>query len=346
MRVLTTNGKDYRLPDIQNPFQQAMYMHLIDWKWKHNIKDAGYHTYRGKKIPYDAILPESVRAKLPIIYSGIRDDLRRHQENEESRFKLHQHFNHMASSQAANINLFLPVLLSPSASRVLRQVKSDFGELATDGFDRGFQLEYWGPRDGKGLLGDHTNIYGTDSDIAIAYRDNTANRDLCLWLIEHKLTENDFTVCHGLTSKGRQDTHDCDKSFAELLNNMHLCYYHDARRFKYWEITAKNLSFFRNHKGYSACPFKGGTNQLWRNQLLGLAVEKDKNLPYERVYFSVVKHPENCYLDKTINQYRAIIGDTDRFSVFTSLDVVNAAAGIGDAGLSRWVDWYRDLYKL
>ena len=344
MRELTRNRKTYRLPSTQNPFQEAMYLHLIDWKWGHITKEEGYYTYRGRQIPYDAILPESVKEKLPMVYPWIVDDLRQH--HKEFPFKLHQHFNHMASSQAANVNLFLPVLLNPHANQLLRQIKSDFGELAAKHLDRGFQLEYWGPRIDKGLLGDHTALYGTDADIAIAYRDNTANRDLCLWLIEHKLTESDFTKCHGLTSNGRRDTHDCDRSFADLVNNMHLCYYHDARQFKYWEITAKNLSFFRNHKGYSGCPFKGGANQLWRNQLLGLAVEREETLPFKRVYFSVVRHPENGSLDKTINQYRALIGDSDRFSVFTSTDVVKASQAIGDPGLSRWVDWYRDLYRL
>ena len=344
MRELAARGKHYRLPNIQNPFQQAMYVHLIDWKRQHITEDEGYYTHGGRQIPYDAILPESVRHNLPIIYSGIVDDLRQHHKTFP--FKLHQHFNHMASSQAANVNLFLPVLLNPHANQVLRQVKSDFGELATDGFDRGFQLEYWGPRDGKGLLGDHTKIYGTDSDIAIAYRDNTANRDLCLWLIEHKLTESDFTKCHGLTSNGRKDTHHCDRSFTELVNSMHLCYYHDARGFRYWEITARNLDLFRNHKNHTECPFKGGTNQLWRNQLLGLAVEREETLPFKRVYFSVVRHPANHYLDNTINQYRALIGDSDRFSVFTSIDIINAAKAVGDPELGRWKDWYRDLYAV
>ena len=344
MRVFTANGKDYRLPNTQNPFQQAMYVHLIDWKRESITTELGHYAYRGQAIFYDAILPEPVRERLPIIYPEVVDDLRQH--HKKFPFKLHQHFNHMASSQAANVNLFLPVLLSPNANQVLRKVKSDFGELATDELDRGFRLEYWDSTTDQGLLGDHTKIYGTDADIAIAYRDNTTNQGLCLWLIEHKLTEDDFTKCHGLTSHGRKDTHNCDQSFTELIGNMPLCYYHDARQFKYWELTARNLSFFRNHKGYSECPFKGGTNQLWRNQLLGLAVEKEETLPFKRVYFSVVKHPENGYLDKTINKYRALIGDSDRFSVLTSSDVVKAAKATNDPGLGRWVNWYRDLYRL
>ena len=39
------------------------------------------------------------------------------------------------------------------------------------------------------------------------------------------------------------------------------------------------------------CPFRGGMNQLWRNQLLAMALEKEGI--YKNVYFSVVHHPEN-----------------------------------------------------
>ena len=87
-------------------------------------------------------------------------------------------------------------------------------------------------------------------------------------------------------------------------------------------------------------------NQLWRNQLLGLAVENDNTSPYKHVYFSVVRHPRNYHLDKTINEYKALIADNKRFSVFTSLDVMNAAATIPDTELNRWIAWYKDLYNL
>ena len=342
MRELTRNGKTYRLPSIQNPFQEAMYLHLIDWKWDHITRKEGYYTHRGRQIPYDAILPESLKTSFPIVYPEVVDALRQHRK-----FKLHQHFNHMASSQAANVNLFLPILLSPHANAVLRQVKDDFGELATDQLERGVQIEYWGPEgDGRGLLGDHTKRFGTDSDIAVAYYDNTDRRELRLWLIEHKLTEAEFTKCHGITSKGRSEIHDCKRSFTDLLKNMDCCYYHEAREFRYCEITRNHQGFFRNHGHYSECPFKGGMNQLWRNQLLGLAVEGDKASPYKKVSFSVVRHPENRALDKTINGYRKLIANNERFSVLTSLDVVEAAEAVDDPGLDRWVGWYRGLYRL
>jgi hypothetical protein len=50
------------------------------------------------------------------------------------------------------------------------------------------------------VLNDHTNVSGTDADIAIAYYDNLGN--LNLWMIEHKLTEVEFTTCGGFKSRG------------------------------------------------------------------------------------------------------------------------------------------------
>ena len=168
MKEFIINGKNYRMPNILNPFQQAMYIHLINWKWKNITEEEGYYIHGGLKMPYDAILPESVKKAFPIIYPDVVDALKQH--HKKFYFKLHLHFNHMASSQAANANLFLPVLLHPRANEVLRQIKQDdFCELATGELDRGFQIEFWGLRTGSGLLGDHTQLYGTDSDIAIAY---------------------------------------------------------------------------------------------------------------------------------------------------------------------------------
>lgn len=50
---------------------------------------------------------------------------------------------------------------------------------------------------------DHNPVSGTDADIAVAYRDY--DDDLCLWLIEHKLTEKEFTSCGGFRSRGKTE---------------------------------------------------------------------------------------------------------------------------------------------
>jgi len=253
----------------------------------------------------------------------------------------------MASSQAANVNLFLPILLSTHANKILRLLKSDFKKLAVNELYKGFRIEYWDGNSNKekGLLGDHNARSGTDSDIAIAYYNQ--KDELCLWLIEHKLTEREFTVCGGFKSKARDKSkHLCEKSFEEICQNNNLCYYHDVRNSNYWDITTVNKDFFKNSDANTGCPFKNGRNQLWRNQLLGFAIEQNEKQPYKEVSFSVVHHPNNTHLNKSMEQYKELIGNNSKFFSFTSKEVIDSASKIKDKELEKWVDWYKELYMV
>lgn len=334
MKVFTIDGRDYKLPNALNYFQQQMYIHLIEWKWKHITTEPG----KDDGIEYDAILPERYASEFRMLYPEIVPAVMEHLQRFP--FRIHPYFNHMASSQAANINLFLPILLHREADAILGTVNPNFASLADEHLDHGYRIEFWD--EPFGTLGDKNETTGTDSDLAIAYYNHSG--DLCLWLIEHKLTESDFTTCGGFKSKGRTPRHDCSRSFSDILKNKSLCYYHDVRKFEYWNFTEANQSFF-NHAKMGKCPFQGGINQLWRNQLLGLSVEQDDRQPYKYVSFSVFKHPGNSHLDKTLNAYKSLISNNQRFSVFTSADVLDAAGRFADADLMRWIDWYRLLYK-
>jgi hypothetical protein len=339
MKSLTQNGKTYRVPDLLSGFQLDLYVHLINWKWKYITKEPGY--FRGQ--PYDAILPEEFKDKLLPIHSSIQQRVRSHKERYP--FKLHKFIGHMASSQAACANLFIPLLIHPrEAALVLQAVKPDLYEIAVEKFDSGFRLEFWDEPDNA--LNDHNPVSGTDADIAIAYY--TREGKLNLWLIEHKLTEAEFTTCGGYRSHGRnKEIHRCD-SITEILNNPRLCYYDSVSNYRYWQITQANPETFpvKNLQNYIECPFKDGINQLWRNQLLAVAIEtsKSERWPYERVYFSVVHHPKNQALDSTIASFRDLVGDSDRFSSFTSDLIINRAKALDFPSLRSWVDWYSDLY--
>jgi hypothetical protein len=348
VKTFTINGKDYRLPDHLSDFQQAMYVHLIDWKWRYITTEPG--EARGHE--YDAVLPDSCvrEGNSPLLYPGVVEAFAQHRAKNDLR--LHQYYYHMASSQAANVNLFLPILHHRNASAILRALKPDLAELAKAQLDNGYCLEFWGDnlagRDigpgYRGPLRDKSKMAGTDADIAIAYRDHRG--DLCLWLIEHKLTEKEFTACGGFKSKGRQARHDCNRSFADILGNKQLCYYHDVCKYRYWDITDASRSVFVNPARHPHCPFRGGMNQLWRNQVLALAIEQDSERPFRHTSFSVVRHPGNTSLDATLGAYRDLLGNNPRFSVLTSAEVVQAAQAFGDASLSEWIAWYRELYML
>lgn len=336
MITLNIDGRQYHLPSPQNAFQREMFIHLIDWKWAHITREPGF--YHG--IAFDAILPNTYAGKYPVLYPDILDALKSHQE--KFPFRFHLFFNHMASSQAANLNLFLPILLHSNANAVLKTLKPDFDRLAQSELDHGYRIEFWD--EPYGNLGDHTHMSGTDADIAIAYYNH--QDELCLWLIEHKLTEREFTTCGASKSKGRRAIHDCSKSFSEILSDKQVCYYHSANHYNFWNITEANRQFFVNHTRYAHCPFHGGLNQLWRNQLLGLSIEQDERQPYVHVTFSVVRHPCNTYLDQSLAEYMDLIANNPKFSVFTSKDVLDAAAALGDPELDQWIAWYRELYAL
>ena len=344
MKTKSVAKKEYKLPGSLTKFQKELYEHLIDWKWKHITTEPGTYK-RGEKVyEYDAILPLSVHENLPLIYPKILADLKMHKVDYP--FKYHKHFYHMASSQAANINLFMPILLLPKANDILRLLKPDFKELATSLLDKGFRIEYWDGNSDKekGLLGDHNASTGTDSDIAISYYNHAD--ELCLWLIEHKLTEKNFTECGGSKSDGNMEKHNCNKSFAAILSEKELCYYHRKSKYNYWHITDKHQSFFANHHAFESCPFRKGMNQLWRNQLLAMAVEEDANNDFKNVCFSVVHHPDNPSLKNTIDEYKTLIDNNPKFSTFTSRDVVDIASKVEDEEIQEWVEWYKGLYRV
>lgn len=335
----------YRMPGNLSDSQAKMYKHLIDYKRSVlRIEEPG--KYAGRK--YDAVLPDEFKGQLPHLYEPVRQRFIDHQQT--FHFKTHKFADHMASSQIACANLFLPIMAQPAvAPAILKAVKPDLASIATDQLDAGFRIEFWDEVQNdaagqNGLLGDHNSTAGTDADCAIAYRNH--DNQLCLWLIEHKLTEAEFTTCGGAKSKGRQaGKHSCD-SIAEILKNPNFCYYHSACRYEYWNITGRYPDEFplSNLLKAGECPFKGGLNQLWRNQLLAIAIEKSPEWPYEKVFFSVVHHPGNTALAASMDEFMALTGNSGRFTRFTADRLVNPAKSCGSTELMDWAKWYNNLY--
>lgn len=79
--------------------------------------------------------------------------------------------------------------------------------------------------------------------------------------------------------------------------------------------------------------------------MIGLAIELDERQPFERVTFSVVRHPRNVALEPTLEAYKSLIDYNPKFTTFTSEDVLTSSAGMSD-DLERWITWYRGLYGL
>lgn len=335
-----------------NAFKNRIYGYLISYKEeKKGIKDCG--TYKGKKrkefLP-EAYWEEDVPAMLyPKILEKVKDI-------QKSKFRYKPHlfaFKHVASSQTACINLFVPILESKYVNEILMSIDAcpkDFKEIDKGEHTplltlNGYRFEFWDSlnENDKGHLGDHSKQAGTDSDVAIAYINTEGEH--CLWLIEHKLTEQEFTTCGGFRSKentteGKVNCLNC--TMKEILDNHKLCYYDREKNYEYWNIMSKKgvANFFGGEYKGKGCPFRGSMNQLWRNQLLAIALEKN-NL-YKSVYFSVVTHPDNCYLENSINQYNMLVKDSPKFSSFKSSDLINASRKYPE--LREWVKWYEEVY--
>ncbi|HPR13674.1 MAG TPA: hypothetical protein PLV06_14905 [Bacteroidales bacterium] len=322
--------RQYDLPWHLTDFQLRMFTHLIEWKWKNITRDKG--SFRGKE--YDTILPASAQEDWLPIYPALVEEVRKLD------FKKHRHFGHMASSQAACLNLLFPLLRDKkTANIVFTLVKPDFRELATDTLNNGYAFEYCHE---SNPLKDHTPQAGTDADVAIAYY-NTSG-ELSLWLIEHKLTEDEFTRCGGYrTSKNKKKDFCRDGNL--ILSDHGKCYYTYSCHYKYWEITEEsNLYAFQSRDRSMICPFLGGENQLWRNQLLGHSIKKLGQ--FKNVHFSVVHHPDNHDLDETVSSYVSLLRYKSVFSCLTSKEFIKAAKTVGSEGLKKWVSWYSDLYRI
>lgn len=136
----TIDGVQYYLPSSLTSEQEAIYVHIIDWKRKNITTQRG--LYKGHE--YDAILPN--KATIPaMLYEPIKPLLEEMQQSDFA-YKLHKFANHAVSSKTACINLFMPLLLSEDADRILPLIPgrpADFCKIARNKLFRGFCFEYW-----------------------------------------------------------------------------------------------------------------------------------------------------------------------------------------------------------
>lgn len=327
-------------------FKQKVYSSLIRYKQETlKIHEKGISS---KGIEHDCLLPKPYSdRKIPVmIYDGIKKTLEDIQVSPYA-YKPHiQASGNIASSQTACLNLFIPVLESEHADSILKAsgiAPAGFDHIDRDALRKGYCFEYWeSTLEGtKGLLGDHSPYAGTDSDVAIAYRN--AKGDRCLWLIEHKLAERYFTRCGAFSSKGisKDEKGLCQTcGLNVILANPNICYYHKHCGYDYWKImnAPHCKKFFCGDYKSKGCPFRGGMNQLWRNQML--ALELERRGVYKEVFFSVVTHPGNTFLDKTMEEYGELVRHSPKFFSFKSTDIVNNASSY----LPDWAGWYQEVY--
>ena len=166
---------------------------------------------------------------------------------------------------------------------------------------------------------------------------NKFQEELYTHLIEYKWYVMGITEPG--TYKGRQYDYMIPKSYAKDDSN---CRY-TAVGYNYWDLTARFQSTYKCLDSDTQCPFLKGRNQLWRNQLLALALVETGS--YAHAHFSVVHHRDNHSLNASMAEYRQMISPETPFSSFTNEDILRAAERHSE-GLQKWIGWYEKMYRM
>ena len=334
MPIITLNSK-FKLPDVNNFFQVVMYNTLAHYKEE-------FLQIETPKDNYAIFLPKDEWEKNILI--DYRNDVKEYFDNHP--ITRHRFFNHLASSQAACFNLFMPFRKDNLlADHVFREIIPDYYSLDS------IEFEYYHKDD---LLGEGRNKnkganVGTDVDAAIFYYDTHGNKNVCF--VEHKLTEHKFSYCNTIKNKAQ------NKEFCESFEYIGMgknCYYQFGKEYKYWELTQESNSFFDIEalKNISeTCPFKYSLQQLWRNMLLAQAMENNKIV--NKAYFAVVYHEHNKQLWRMDSKegfldiyemFRSLLCRKDRFFRFTIQDVINRVKIHSTS--NKWINEYEKKYLL
>jgi len=333
------NKKQNRL----NLFQNELYEHLINYKTK-ILKITSSGSFKGKT--YSIILPEKdVNKNLITEY---QQEINVYIK--EKSIRKHIFFNHLASSQVACFNLFFPLKKNKElANFVFSILLPEFNELIDIEFEY-YNRENDYLNEKRNNRNNVANV-GTDSDIAIFYLNKNNEKILCL--IEHKLSENNFTYCNAVKSKNNTDKQVCNKFD---FNKTDTCYYQIGKGYNYWKITKDSNSFFdleKLQKVNELCPFKTSLQQLWRNMLLASAIENDKDNEIKRAYFGVVFHENNMDLWKINGNmqykraddfFKSFLKDKDKFFTITLQKIVERI-NLYDKNVD-WLSDYCDKYKI
>jgi len=264
--------------------------------------------------------------------------------------KRHVYFDHLNSSQAACFNLFVPLSLDKNLSnQVFVDLIPGFKELLSIKFEYSDPKDYLNERKGRN---DNKHNIGTDSDIAIFYLNQEDEK--CLCLLEHKLTEKEFTNCNAIKSKNNHNKDKC-YNFKQIWLNTEYCYYQSGKKYNYWHLTKNSNTFFDTsvllaHEGI--CPFKGSNQQLWRNMLMAQAIESDPENLIQKAYFGVVYHQENEKLfrtkktfksDNVADEFKHILSEKDKFFLITIQQIL-AEVKKNSSLVPIWVEEYEEKY--
>jgi len=154
-------------------------------------------------------------------------------------------------------------------------------------------------------IGDQTEIWGTDADVAVFYTYDGNKKGVLL--IEFKFIEAEFSVCSSYKKKVEARSICGNEGYYERLitnkltdkNLRTLCGYN---KYENWQLTEVSSVLDNTKiKESNACPFRFGLNQLWRNLLLAEKVASARCCD-EFGFWVFSPQPNDAYLWKEKNE--------------------------------------------
>lgn len=322
-------------------FSEKLIQHLTSFKQK-TLRLDKHGLYKNKEYEHILAGRDLEFNFLPSIRKDVSSCL--------TDVKRHVYFDHLNSSQAACFNLFIPLKLDWNLSnRVFEELIPGFKDLIDIKFEYSDPNDYLNERNGRN---DNKRNIGTDADIAIFYQNSMGEK--CLCLLEHKLSEKEFTNCNAVKSKANQNKDKCN-DFKQIWSDTRYCYYESGKGYKYWDLTNHPNTFFDTNilSVYEGiCPFKGSLQQLWRNILMAHAIENDPENPVRKAYFGVVYHKENEELfklkgfpafDNTEKAFSSLIIKKDKFFTITIQEILEKIKKVSSP-VPLWVYEYEEKY--
>ncbi len=217
---------------------------------------------------------------------------------------------------------------------------------------RGYDL---GERDES--LGDQSGNVGTDADGAVFYQVGSERGVL---LIEFKYIESEFSRCGTYHSSNAERKRlvrpSCDSpDFVRVVTapqrdtrGAPLCGY---AKYANWDLTQKSRVFdWIAISAAERCPFRGSTQQLWRNLLLAENVARQRGL--QRFDFWVVSPTGNHALWQehgrlVDDDVRVLLQDPSKFARVTverMLAAIEARLAPDDDRRQWWVEGFQTRY--
>jgi hypothetical protein len=234
----------------------------------------------------------------------------------------HDYVNHVRSSQIFGINLFYPLLTDENnGHKILLKIFGDIADTTLKKIIK-FNFEYSPDKD---LLGEwpgkqKPSEYITATDILIVTQ--AEDDEKIIFLIEIKFTENEFSPCNGINSKGcsTENRQNCENFKNIIIENREKCYLHQkykqrsARKyFEYFEFK-RELEIVNKE-----CPFIGN-NQCIRNHALARALKSVER--YKKAFFGLVYYDENKDIEIEWKNYANLFKNKDELFCIKSSDII------------------------